>query len=62
LQRPDIDRIDSTLCADARTPLHLIPSLCRVVAQAPRMAPSFLLASLLVSDGDDHRIHSQTLE
>jgi hypothetical protein len=62
LQRPDIDSIDSTLCADARTPLHLIPSLCRVVAQTPRMAPSFLLASLLVSDGDDHRIRSQTLD
>jgi hypothetical protein len=62
LQRPDIDSIDSTLCADARTPLPLIPSLCRVVVQTPRMAPSFLLASLLVSDGDDHRIRSQTLE
>jgi hypothetical protein len=31
------------------TPLSLVPSLCKVLVQSPRLAPTFLLSGLVVS-------------
>jgi hypothetical protein len=33
-------------------PLSLIPSLCKVLAQAPRLAPTFLLSGMLAASND----------
>jgi hypothetical protein len=32
------------------TPLSLIPSLCKVLVQSPRLAPTFLLSGMVVSN------------
>jgi hypothetical protein len=42
--------VQGLLHSNAKTPLSLIPSLCKAVTQSPRMAPTLLFAGVLATD------------